>query len=331
MTKRVLVTGGAGYIGSHACKALHAAGYEPVVFDNLVYGHRWAVKWGRLIVGDLQDRQQLLDAMAEVQPVAVMHFAAFAYVGESVTDPAKYYRNNVIGSLNLLDAMRQQSVEALVFSSTCASYGIPGITPITEDHPQRPINPYGQSKLMIEQAIADYSAAYGMRCMALRYFNAAGADPEGEIGEDHSPETHLIPLVLLAAAGLRNDITVFGRDYDTEDGTCVRDYVHVTDLADAHVLALKALDRGAKSNVYNLGNGAGFSVQQVVDACRRVTGRPFKVTDGPRRAGDPPRLVGDASKIVKELGWTPQYADLDTIVKTAWDWTRRHFAAEGSA
>lgn len=325
MNNRILVTGGAGYIGSHACKALQTAGYEPVVFDNLIYGHPWAVKWGPLIRGDLADPQQIEAALDEVKPAAVMHFAAYAYVGESVTNPAKYYRNNVVGSLNLLDAMRNRSIESLVFSSTCASYGIPRVTPIDEGHPQDPINPYGRSKLMIEQAMADYSAAYGLRCMALRYFNAAGADPEAEIGEDHSPETHLIPLVLMAAAGIRDSITVFGRDYDTDDGTCVRDYVHVSDLAQAHVLALQALDQGAESAVYNLGNGTGFSVQQVIDACQRVTGRPIKVVDGPRRAGDPPRLVGDASKIINDLGWSPRYADLDTIVETAWNWTRHHF------
>ncbi|GJM08945.1 MAG: UDP-glucose 4-epimerase GalE [Lysobacteraceae bacterium] len=325
MNNRILVTGGAGYIGSHACKALQTAGYEPVVFDNLIYGHPWAVKWGPLIRGDLADPQQIEAALDEVKPAAVMHFAAYAYVGESVTNPAKYYRNNVVGSLNLLDAMRNRSIESLVFSSTCASYGIPRVTPIDESHPQNPINPYGRSKLMIEQAMADYSAAYGLRCVALRYFNAAGADPEAEIGEDHSPETHLIPLVLMAAAGIRDSITVFGRDYDTDDGTCVRDYVHVSDLAQAHVLALQALDQGAESAVYNLGNGTGFSVQQVIDACQRVTGRPIKVVDGPRRAGDPPRLVGDASKIINDLGWSPRYADLDTIVETAWNWTRHHF------
>ena len=325
MNKRILVTGGAGYIGSHACKALHAAGFEPVVFDNLIYGHPWAVKWGRLIRGDLADPQQIGAALDEVKPSAVMHFAAYAYVGESVTNPAKYYRNNVVGSLNLLDAMRKRSVDRVVFSSTCASYGVPDTSPIDERHPQNPINPYGRSKLMIEQAMADYSAAYNLRCTALRYFNAAGADPTGEIGEDHEPETHLIPLVLMAAAGIRDDITVFGRDYDTDDGTCVRDYVHVTDLADAHVLALQALNEGAGMSVYNLGNGTGFSVQQVIESCRRVTGRTIKVVDGPRRAGDPPRLVGDASKIINDLKWAPRYADLDTIVETAWNWTRRHF------
>lgn len=319
----VLVTGGAGYIGSHACKALAQAGYLPVAFDNLVYGHRWAVRWGPLEVGDIADRARLDAVIAQYRPVAVMHFAAFSYVGESVSDPGKYYRNNVAGTLTLLEAMRDHGIDRLIFSSTCATYGVPMEIPISEAHPQAPINPYGASKWMIERMLADFGAAHGLRSVALRYFNAAGADPEGEIGEDHDPETHLIPLVLDAAAGRRPHITVFGEDYDTPDGTCIRDYIHVTDLADAHVLALRALDAGEPGAAYNLGNGLGFSVQEVIDHAREVTGLKVPVIAGPRRPGDPPRLVGDARRATTELGWQPRYADLDRIIETAWQWHTR--------
>ncbi len=321
--KHVLVTGGAGYIGSHACKALAAAGYVPVSFDNLVYGHEWAVKWGPFVRGDILDRAALDAAFQQYQPIAVMHFAAFAYVGESVTNPGKYYRNNVAGSLTLLEAARDFGVDKFIFSSTCATYGEPTIVPIPETHPQHPINPYGASKLMIEQMLRDFDVAHGLRSISLRYFNAAGADPDGDTGEAHDPETHLIPLVLDAAAGSRPDITVYGDDYDTPDGTCIRDYIHVTDLADAHVRGLAALENGAKTTAYNLGNGRGFSVKEVIDAARQITGRPIAVKLGARRAGDPPRLVGDATRIQKELGWQPQHAGLEHMIDTAWRWHRK--------
>jgi UDP-arabinose 4-epimerase len=321
--KHVLVTGGAGYIGSHACKALAAAGYVPVSFDNLVYGHEWAVRWGPFEKGDVLDRVALDAVIEKYRPVAVMHFAAFAYVGESVENPGKYYRNNVVGSLNLLEAMRDHGVDKFIFSSTCATYGVPSVVPIPETHPQSPINPYGASKLMIEQMLRDFDAAHGLRSISLRYFNAAGADPDGETGESHDPETHLIPLVLDAVAGLRPEIVVYGDDYGTPDGTCIRDYIHVTDLADAHVLALAALEAGAKTTAYNLGNGRGFSVKEVIDTARQVTGREILVRMGSRRPGDPPRLVGDATRIRQELGWRPQHADLADMIGTAWKWHQR--------
>jgi UDP-arabinose 4-epimerase len=253
-----------------------------------------------------------------------MHFAAYAYVGESVKQPLKYYRNSVAGALNLLEVMRDHGVNQVVFSSTCATYGVPQSIPMAEDHPQNPINPYGASKLMVERMLADVGAAYGLRSISLRYFNAAGADPDGEIGEDHDPETHLIPLVLETAAGKRPNVTVYGTDYDTPDGTCVRDYVHVTDLAEAHVLALSALQGNCNSASYNLGTGKGFSVREAIHTARAVTGRTIVVKEGPRRLGDPPRLVADATCIKKELGWTPRYHDLNQIVATAWGWILKH-------
>jgi UDP-arabinose 4-epimerase len=313
----ILVTGGAGYIGSHACKALAKAGYTPIAFDNLVYGHKWAVKWGPLEIGDIADRKRLDAVIEQYQPEAVMHFAAYAYVGESVENPGKYYRNNVSGTLTLIEAMRDHGIDKLIFSSTCATYGIPEQVPITEDHPQKPINPYGMSKLMIEQILQDFDHAHGLRSISLRYFNAAGADPDGEIGESHDPETHLIPLVLDAAAGIRPVITVFGDDYDTPDGTCIRDYIHVSDLADAHLLALQALESGAGTIAYNLGNGIGFSVREVIQAVERVTRRAVPFEIGPRREGDPSHLVGDAGLAQRELGWRPFQYDLERIVSTA--------------
>ena len=319
----ILVTGGAGYIGSHACKALAQAGYTPVSFDNLVYGHRQAVQWGPLEEGDIADRNALDAVITKYRPTAVMHFAAYAYVGESVQDPGKYYRNNVAGSLTLLEALRDHGIDKFIFSSTCATYGVPERSPIDEAHPQRPINPYGASKQMIERMLADFDAAHGLKSIALRYFNAAGADPAAEIGEDHDPETHLIPLVLDAATGRRPAITIYGDDYDTPDGTCIRDYIHVTDLAQAHVLALKALESGASSTVYNLGNGQGFSVRQVINQAEAVTGKKIPVIIGPRRPGDPPRLVGDATRIRRDLGWQSEYADLSSILTTAWRWHAR--------
>jgi UDP-arabinose 4-epimerase len=319
----VLVTGGAGYIGSHACKALAAAGYHPVCFDNLVYGHESAVRWGPLVHGDILDRSALDAAIETYMPIAVMHFAAYAYVGESVENPGKYYRNNVVGTLNLLDAMRDHNVSNLIFSSTCATYGLPQTGVIAETHPQNPVNPYGASKLMIERMLADFDVAHGLRSISLRYFNAAGADPDGEGGEAHDPETHLIPLTLDVASGKRSQVTIFGDDYDTPDGTCVRDYIHVTDLARAHVLALQALQSGADSAAYNLGNGRGFSVREVISAVENVTGRKIAVRLGPRRAGDPPMLVSDARRVCAALGWVPQFPALEAMVETAWSWHRR--------
>ena len=319
----VLVTGGAGYIGSHACKALAAAGYTPVTYDNLVHGHEWAVKWGPLERGDVGDAARLRGVFQAHRPIAVMHFAAVAYVGESVADPAKYYRNNVTGTLTLLDAMRDAGVGHMVFSSTCATYGTPKTLPISEDAPQAPINPYGATKLMVERVLADYAHAYGLRAVALRYFNAAGADPDGEIGEDHQPETHLIPLVLEAAAG-GAPITVLGDDYDTLDGTCIRDYVHVSDIADAHVLALEGLERGGLRPAYNLGAGVGVSVAEVIETAREVTGRAIAVKIGPRRPGDPAALLADPARAMADLGWSPRRVGIGSIIETAWAWRLGH-------
>lgn len=317
---RVLVTGGAGYIGAHTCKVLAQAGHKPIVYDNLIHGHRHAVQWGPFAEGDILDRARLDAVIAEHAPEAVIHFAAFAYVGESVTDPGKYYRNNVAGTLNLMEAIRDHGIAHMVFSSTCATYGIPESVPITEDAPQYPINPYGQSKLTVERMMADFGRAHGLGWIALRYFNASGADPDGETGEDHTPETHLIPLILDAAMGRRSAITVFGDDYDTPDGSCIRDYIHVTDLADAHLLALEGLQHGLPSGAFNLGNGTGYSVFEVVQAVERVTGLTVPVEIGQRRPGDPDRLVGSAEKARRELGWRPRFAALDEIIRTAWNW-----------
>ncbi|NNJ84892.1 MAG: UDP-glucose 4-epimerase GalE, partial [Gammaproteobacteria bacterium] len=314
MNTNILVTGGAGYVGSHACKALARAGFIPVTYDNMSRGHPQAVRWGPLEVGDIADCARLDEVIRRYRPTAVMHFAAYAYVGESVEEPGRYYRNNVAGTLTLLEALRDHGIGAFIFSSTCAIYGMPERVPIDEKHPQQPINPYGASKLMVERILSDFGSAHGIRAIALRYFNAAGADPDGEIGEAHDPETHLIPLLLQAALGQRPTVTVFGDDYDTPDGTCIRDYIHVADLAQAHVLALRALEQGAAGAAYNLGNGQGFSVREVIEHANRVTGHTIPIETGPRRAGDPPRLVGDATRIRKELGWQPRHADLDTIL-----------------
>jgi UDP-arabinose 4-epimerase len=318
--KNILVTGGAGYIGSHACKALADAGYAPVTFDNLVFGHSWAVRWGPFVHGDILDRHALDKAFETFRPQAVMHFAAFAYVGESVADPAKYYRNNVAGTLTLLEAMRDHGVDQLVFSSSCAVYGQPGATPITEDHPCQPANPYGASKWMVERMLEDFFIAHALRSMRLRYFNAAGADASGLIGESHDPETHLIPLALDAAAGIRPNLTIFGDQHATRDGTCIRDYIHVCDLAQAHVLAMRALEAGHGGRAYNLGNGHGFTVREVVAAAEAVTQRTIPVRQGPARAGDPAVLVADATAIQRDLGWRPKHPDLATMVKGAWRW-----------
>jgi UDP-glucose-4-epimerase GalE len=319
----VLVVGGAGYIGSHACKAIAARGLLPVCFDNLSAGHRELVNWGPLVVGDLGDRAALAQVFEQYPIRSVMHFAAHAYVGESVIDPARYYGNNVANTLNLLNCMRSAGVGAIVFSSTCATYGVPHSVPIREDHPQAPINPYGWSKLMVEQILKDYERAYGLRHAILRYFNAAGADPHGETGEWHEPETHLIPLVLDVAIGKRKHIEVFGDDYPTADGTCIRDYIHVTDLADAHLLALDAIRTTQQSLICNLGNGQGFSVKEVIASAERITGRPIATRVSARRAGDPPALVGDAAIARSILGWSPRYKSLDSILETAWTWHSR--------
>lgn len=316
----ILVCGGAGYIGSHINKQLNIEGYDTIVFDNLVYGHREAVKWGEFVKGDLADPSALESVFKAHQIDAVFHFAAYAYVGESVKEPEKYYCNNVANTLNLLKIMRKYGCNKIIFSSTCATYGEPDYVPITEDMPQNPINPYGATKLMVERIFKDYSAAYGLQFAVLRYFNAAGADPDGEIGESHDPETHIIPLVLDAAGGQREDIKVFGTDYDTPDGSCVRDYIHVTDLASAHLLALHYLEQGGTSDFFNLGNAVGTSVLEVVEAARRVTGRDFKVTLTDRRPGDPAKLVGSSEKAQRVLGWKPKYGDIDVIVRDAWKW-----------
>jgi UDP-glucose-4-epimerase GalE len=317
------VTGGAGYIGSHAAKALHRAGYCVVVYDNLAAGHRGAVKYGELVVGDIADVSALRAALRQHEIFAVMHFAAFLDVGESVRDPVKYYRNNVGGALSVLEAMAAESVTHFVFSSTCATYGEPIETPITETHPQKPINSYGESKLAVERALPHYERAYGIDWVALRYFNASGADPDAEIGEDHSPEIHLIPRAIEAATGGRG-LQVFGDDYPTPDGTCLRDYIHVADLADAHVKALEAIAETGKSGAYNLGTGHPHSVREAIDTVERVTGGKVSWTLAPRRPGDPAVLYAAPQKAQNELHWTPRYADLETIVRTSWEWHRRH-------
>ncbi|MEA5417936.1 UDP-glucose 4-epimerase GalE [Spirulina sp. CCNP1310] len=323
----ILVTGGAGYIGSHAVLALQEAGYGVVVLDNLVYGHRELVEalGVKLIVGDTSDRPLLDQLFADHPIAAVMHFAAYAYVGESVTEPAKYYQNNVVGTLTLLDAMRAAGVNCFVFSSTCATYGIPQTLPIPETHPQDPINPYGQTKLMVEKILDDYDRAYGLRSVRFRYFNAAGADPNSRLGEDHNPETHLIPLILDAAMGRRDNIAIFGTDYPTPDGTCIRDYIHVTDLAAAHLLGIDYLLQGGKTEVLNLGNGNGFSVREVIEQVRQTTGRDVVAVECDRRPGDPPVLVGSCEKAQNILGWQPRYGDLGQIVAHAWQWHQKRY------
>ncbi|XGV94935.1 MAG: UDP-glucose 4-epimerase GalE [Leptolyngbya sp. BL-A-14] len=325
----ILVTGGAGYIGSHAVLALQQAGYRVIVLDNLVYGHRdiaETVLKVELIEGDTNDRPLLDKLFATHNISAVMHFAAYAYVGESVTDPAKYYQNNFVGTLTLLEAMLAASVKHFVFSSTCATYGVPQVIPIPEDHPQHPINPYGATKLMVERVLTDFDKAYDFKSVCFRYFNAAGADPEGRLGEDHSPETHLIPLVLQTAMGLRDSIAIFGTDYPTPDGTCIRDYIHVTDLAQAHVLGLSYLLNGGDTTIFNLGNGNGFSVREVIEMARQVTGREIPAIEHPRRPGDPPALVGSGDRARQVLGWNPQYADLHTLISHAWSWHQKRHA-----
>jgi UDP-glucose 4-epimerase len=321
--KTILVTGGAGYIGSHAVKALEANGHRVIILDNLVYGHKDLVERNfkaKLIVGDVSDRQLLAEIFTTYKIDAVMHFAAYAYVGESVTEPTKYYQNNVLGSIALIESMREHGIQNIVFSSTCATYGIPQYVPIDEEHPQNPINPYGFSKVVVENVLRDYDRAYGLKSIIFRYFNAAGADPDGSLGEDHTPETHLIPIVLEVAGGQRDRVTIFGNDYDTPDGTCVRDYIHVSDLAAAHVLGLEHLLEHQQSNLFNLGNGNGFSVRQVIESAQRVTNRSIPILECDRRMGDPAVLIGGSSKAVRVLGWQPKYANLDTIITHAWNW-----------
>ena len=320
---RVLVTGGAGYIGSHTVRHLLAAGHDVTVLDNLRLGHRRAVPADRLVVGDLRDADLVDDLLAGRRVEAVVHFAAFTAVGESVADPAKYYANNLAGSLGLLDRCRRNGVGRLVFSSTAAVYGDPEAVPIPEDAPLRPVNPYGRTKLAFEGALADYAAAYPFGYCALRYFNAAGAAADATIGEDHTPETHLIPLVIRAATGKLPRVTVFGTDYPTADGTCVRDYVHVDDLAAAHVLALGAI-RPGEGRAYNVGIGRGYSVREVIRTVEEVTGLKVPVAEGPRRAGDPPALVADAARLRADLGWRPRYDTLKAVVETAWRWHKNH-------
>jgi len=319
----VLVTGGAGYIGSHAAKALARAGYRVVVYDNLVAGHRKATAFGDFVEGDIADTAMLRDTLRRHAVDAVMHFAAFLDVGESVRDPARYYRNNLVGALSVLEAMTAAGVERLVFSSTCATYGEPIETPIAETHPQRPINSYGETKLAVERALPHFERAYGLQAVALRYFNAAGADPDGEIGEDHSPEIHLIPRAIEAVRG-GPGLQVFGDDYPTPDGTCLRDYIHVSDLSDAHVLALEALVETRKSGAYNLGTGHPHSVKEVIAAVETVTGKKVPWTLGPRREGDPAVLYAAPDKARAELHWTPKLPRLEQIVETAWAWHRDH-------
>jgi UDP-arabinose 4-epimerase len=331
MSQSILVTGGAGYVGSHACKALAGAGYRPVVYDNLSRGHREAVRWGPLVEGDLHDHARLVAALTSHQVAAVMHFAAFAYVGESVADPEIYYANNLGGTLALLGAMRKAQVETIVLSSTCAIYGVPENLPIRETTAKAPLNPYGETKLAIERALHWYAAAYGMRYAALRYFNAAGADPDGEIGEDHEPETHLIPLVLRAALGRGDPVEIYGTDYPTPDGTAIRDYIHVSDLAEAHLRALGHLAAGGDSAALNLGTGRGCSVREVIAAVERIGGRKVPQREVARRPGDPPELVADPMLARSLLGWQPRHSDLDTIIGTALAWETRSRGAAPTA
>ena len=317
---RVLVTGGAGYIGSHTAKALAKAGHEPLVLDNLSAGHRWAVKWGPLFERDLADAEGLAALLKAERVEAVLHFAASLLVGESVEQPRKYYWNNVVNTLHLLDAMQDAGVKHIVFSSSAATYGDPRQVPMPEDHPKEPVNPYGETKLTMERALQWYGNAYGVKWMALRYFNAAGADVDGELGESHDPEAHIIPLTIKAAMGQRSHVEIYGTDYPTPDGTAIRDYIHVTDLGDAHVRALEHLAKGGTSRALNLGTGKGYSVREIIETVGRISPRPVPFREGPRRAGDPPVLVADATNAAMVLGWKPRFSDLETIVKNAWNW-----------
>jgi len=316
----ILIVGGAGYIGSHVNKLLCESGYDTLVLDNLSKGHRDCVRWGSFVEADLGCVSDLEDVFSSHDISAVMHFSSFIEVGESVSNPRKYYDNNVVNTLNLLNVMLDHGVGKFIFSSTCATYGVPLEIPLVENHPQNPINPYGRTKLMVENILKDYDMAYGLKSIVLRYFNASGADESALIGEDHEPESHLIPLILDAAIGKREDIKIFGTDYDTPDGTCIRDYIHVNDLADAHIKSLEYLDVNGVSDDFNLGNGRGFSVREVIESVRSVTGRDFKVTETSRREGDPAVLIGSSDKARKLLGWKPRYTEIDDIVTTAWNW-----------
>lgn len=317
---KILITGGAGYIGSHMTDLLRQRGHQVVVFDNLQNGFRDAVLDAKLVVGDLGDEKALERLFTEEQFEAVMHFASFIQVGESVSNPARYYQNNVVNTLNLLATMLKHKVKIIIFSSSAAVYGEPKYTPIDETHPKNPLNPYGRSKFIVEQILPDYDKAYGLRSISLRYFNAAGADPKGRLGERHDPESHLIPLVLQAASGRRDAITVYGEDYPTKDGTCIRDYIHIVDLCEAHLLALNKLLNGGNTNVYNLGNGNGFSILEVIETAKTITNKAIKIIKSSRRAGDPAVLVADATKAKKELGWQPKFPELSTIIEHAWQW-----------
>jgi UDP-arabinose 4-epimerase len=321
--RNVLVTGGAGYIGSHACKALSRSGFTPITFDNLSKGHEWAVKWGPLEKGDILDSSRLAEIFKQYQPCAIMHFAALAYVGESVADPLQYYRNNVIGSYNLLECMLSHGVNKFILSSTCAVYGNPLQLPLRETHIKNPVNPYGNTKAVVETMLEDLSSVEKLSFVSLRYFNAAGADPDGETGEQHEPETHLIPLVLEAAAGARPHIEIFGNDYDTRDGTCIRDYIHVTDLADAHIKALEYLLNDGGSDYYNLGTETGYSVNEIISHAKKITGKNIITKVTLRRHGDPPSLIADSTKARQQLGWVLNYSDLDSILTTAWKWQEK--------
>ena len=318
-----LIVGGAGYIGSHVNKLLHRKGYETIIFDNLINGHREFVKWGEFILGDLSDKEQIRLCFKKYPIRAVMHFGAFAHVGESVVEPARYYHNNVVNTLHLLDAMLECNVKYFIFSSTCATYGNPTEIPITEGHPQNPINPYGKSKLMLEEMLKDYGRAYGLNYIILRYFNAAGADPDSELGEWQENESRLIPVALDVAMGRRDALEIFGTDYDTPDGTCIRDYIHVTDIAEAHILSLEYLLNDGKSEIFNLGNGSGFSVREVIQKAQEITGAVIKVVESQRRDGDSPIMIGSSEKAKNMLKWKPRYNDLDTIIGTAWKWRRK--------
>lgn len=322
MNKKVLIVGGAGYVGSHVNKELSKAGFETIVFDNLSKGHREFVKWGEFFEGDLASKGDLEKVFGNNKIEVVLHFAAFIEVGESVTDPQKYYLNNLRNTLNLLEVMKSFGVNKFIFSSTAAVYGAPKYLPIDEKHPKSPVSPYGRAKLMVEQILEDYASAYDFEYVALRYFNACGSDLEAEIGEWHEPESHLIPLVFDAVSGKRENIKIFGTDYETNDGTCARDYVHVVDLARAHVLALKYLIDGGKSDCFNLGNGKGFSVKQVITMVKKVTGKKFEVIESDRRAGDPPILIASNQKIQDKLKWKPEYG-LEEIIESAWKWYKK--------
>lgn len=319
----ILVVGGAGYIGSEINKELNSNGYQTVVFDNLSSGHKEAIKWGEFVQGDLGNLEDIRGVFSKYKIEAVLDFAAFIEVGESVKDPQKYYYNNLVNTLNLLKVMNEFEVKKIIFSSTAATFGEPKYIPIDENHPQWPINPYGWTKLMIERVFSDYDSAYGLRYVALRYFNACGANHEADIGESHGQESHLIPLILDAAIGKRENIKIFGTDYPTTDGTCVRDYVHVVDLASAHLLALKHLLEGGESKQYNLGNGKGFSVREVINSVKKITGKEFSVIEVERRAGDPPVLIASSDKIKKELGWVPKHTEIEEIVASAWKWHQK--------